>query len=760
MPAGTGIITGVAHNPAARPLPNAHVELLDDHNHRIASTISDAHGQFRFEGIAAGHYFVELTGNASSRSELSLVAGQSVETHIDQGVELSGVQVVARRLEEARNALNPVTGGSQTVFSQKSLKTLPEGDHTPINEVLLQAPGVSNDQWGQIHVRDDHNDLQYRINGILLPDGVSGFSTVFDTRFAQKIALNTGALPAQFGLRTAGIVDITTRDRFEGGDVDLYGGSNGEFNPSYQFGETVGRFSFYSTGQYLRSGLGIDNPTPEFSAIHDDTRQGKGFAYASYLLAEKTKITALFGVTSARLELPNIPGETPLFPLAGADSATLDDRQYERNLYGILALQGIAGPQLKYQVAAFDRVSATEYQPDFLGDLAFLGVGARLKRKASALGLQADANYSLTETHRLGFGGSVSTEDDRSDNTSLVYETTSAGTPLTPLQSTWITDNNPKNGNTLLSLYLQDEWMPIDPLTINYGVRYDRVNAYVNDQAWSPRLGAVWTLSDRTTLHAGIARYFTPPPNELVSSRSLSVFGNTTNGSAFLGTSSANSPVLAERANYVDMGVSEQLTKELTVGADAYWKHARDLLDEGQFNNALILTPFNYEQAHIYGLELSSAFHRGAFSAYLNLTHQNAQGVDIVSGQFNFTQADLNYINNHYIYLDHDEHLIFSGGASYVMYGTTFGGDFTAGDGLRSGDDNTAKEPWNMQVNVFASRPFHLAELGEFDLRVAALNILDRTNQIRDGTGVGVFTPHYGPRASAFVGITKPFGSL
>src|SRR5262249_59925920 len=102
------------------------------------------------------------------------------------------------------------------------------------------------------------------------------------------------------------------------------------------------------------------------------------------------------------------------------DSETLDDRQYERNLYGILALQGIAGPKFKYQLAAFDRISTVEYQPDFFGDLALQGVGARLKRKASTLGLQGDANYALTDAHHLGFAGSVRAQDDRSDNTSLV----------------------------------------------------------------------------------------------------------------------------------------------------------------------------------------------------------------------------------------------------------------------------------------------------------------------------------------------------
>src|SRR6202030_1369735 len=107
--------------------------------------------------------------------------------------------------------------------------TLPQGTDGSINKVLLQAPGVSQDSAasGEIHVRNEHGNVQYRINGIILPDGISGFGHVLDTSFASSLALITGALPAQFGLRTAGIVDIQTKSgAFDNtGHVSVYGGS-------------------------------------------------------------------------------------------------------------------------------------------------------------------------------------------------------------------------------------------------------------------------------------------------------------------------------------------------------------------------------------------------------------------------------------------------------------------------------------------------------------------------------------------------------
>jgi len=80
-------------------------------------------------------------------------------------------------------------------------------------KVLLQAPGVTQDSQidGSIHVRNDHANVQFRINGVMLPDGITGFGSVLESGWIGSLSLVTGALPAAFGLRTVGLVDITTR---------------------------------------------------------------------------------------------------------------------------------------------------------------------------------------------------------------------------------------------------------------------------------------------------------------------------------------------------------------------------------------------------------------------------------------------------------------------------------------------------------------------------------------------------------------------
>ena len=109
---------------------------------------------------------------------------------------------------------------------------MPGGQNLPLNQVLLQAPDVVQDSFGQIHVRADHNDLQYRLNGIILPEGISVFSQTLSPWLISSLKLITGALPAEYGLRTAGIIDLSTNSGLltPGGEVSVYGGSHSTFS--------------------------------------------------------------------------------------------------------------------------------------------------------------------------------------------------------------------------------------------------------------------------------------------------------------------------------------------------------------------------------------------------------------------------------------------------------------------------------------------------------------------------------------------------
>jgi len=669
---------------------------------------------------------------------------------------LETVQVTAA-LDRSRNALSPDTGTSQTVFDRKSIQQLPQGDSTPLNQLILQAPGVVQDSFGQLHVRGDHANLQYRINGIIIPESISGFGQTLDTRFIDSLKFLTGALPAQYGYRTAGVVDITTKSGAQlgnGGGVDVYGGSFGTFNPSLELHGNEGRWSYYLSANYLQSDIGIENPTPARNAIHDHSNQLQTFGYLSYLFNPTTRATFLFGSADNRFQIPNNPGQQPAFvydDISDFDSSNLDERQREVTRFGIFSLQGHAA-NTDYQVSLGQRYTSVSFQPDPIGDLVFNGVASTVGRSNRANTLQADFSTPLGESHLLRYGIYADVERAISNNDSLVFPADAEGNQISTIPI-GIVDDNSKLAH-IYGAYLQDQWQVTDKLVVNYGLRADHVNAYVNEGQISPRLGLVYNVTPSTTLHAGYARYFTPPPTELIAPTDIALFQGTTNQLP----GDANTNVKSERSSYYDIGLEQKVGKNLTLGLDAYYRKVTYLQDEGQFGAALVFSPFNYQRGRVRGLELTADYTAGPWNAYLNVSNSHALGTQVISGQFNFDPDELAYINTHWVHLDHDQKLAASGGVSYaVSDATRIGGDFLYGSGLRRGFANTETLPGYFQLNLDLTHTFDLPGIGRLDTRVALINALDRSYELRDGSGIGVGAPQFGPRRGVYVGVKKEF---
>ena len=674
--------------------------------------------------------------------------------------QLAPVDVIGvrQRLDAARNSLLPETGSTIYRFDRQDIERLPLGDSTPLNQVLLRAPGVVQDSYGQFHVRGDHANVQYRINGVILPEAISGFGQQISTRFADRVNVLTGALPAQYGYRTAAVVDISTKDGEldNGGVVDVLFGSRGHVEPSIELGGTRGAFSYFLTGSYLKNDIGIENPTAASNAIHDRTSQAKGFGYLSYLLGTDSRVSVLFGSSDNRFQIPNVPGQTPAFMLASApaiDSRNLDANQQEKNRFGVLTYQGAAGAGVDYQLSLSSRATDVRYRPDPVGDLAFNGIAADIFRRNVATSLQGDLSWRLAADHTVRAGLFAQRERFTVANSSSVFPADGDGmqTSDVPIR---IEDDSRIEGR-LWGVYVQDEWRPTQALTINYGVRFDKVNTVVDERQWSPRIGAVYDVTPDLRAHIGFARYFTPPPTEKIDTTSIARFIGTTNALP----SDANTAVRSERSNYYDVGLAWQATREVTLGIDGYVRRVRHLQDDGQFGNALIFSAFNYAQGRISGLDLSASYRDKSLSSYLNIGLSRARGKTVETGQFNFDPAELDTINAGYVHLDHEQRLSVSSGVAYRFAdGTTAGIDALYGSGLRSGFANSEHLPGYTQINLSAAHTFDLGSgFGKLGTRVAVLNAFDRSFELRDGSGIGVGAPQFGPRRTLYVGFSKRF---
>jgi len=681
---------------------------------------------------------------------------------------LSSIVVTAARLREARIDLFPSVGTTIYTIDQGLIDSLGQGDATPFDEVLLRLPGVDKDSKasGSLHVRDDHGNVQYRIDGVQLPESISGFGQSIDTRFVDKLDFLTGALPAQYGLRTAGIVNILTKqgDGEPGGRIAMIAGSHNTIQPNAQFFGSRGALSYYLSGSFNSNSEGIENPLSTRNAMHDRTDQTKTFGDLSYFIDDQTRIALLFGTYNGKFQIPTNPDQAAAFSLMGFSnvatganaypSTNVDERQNEVNRFAVLSFQRTQG-DTNYQASVFHQYSALHFTPDPVGDLIFNGVASDTFRSNSATGLQLDASRKLNAAHTVRLGTELTRQTTQSQNSVSVFGADPTGAQLSNVPYT-ILDNSSKVGD-LSSVYLQDEWR-IDPrLTVNYGVRFDHVAAFINEKQWSPRINLAYRFNNNTAFHAGYSRYFTPPPQELASQASINLYTGTTNQPQV----PVSDNVKAERTHYSDVGVTHNFTPNLTFAADAYYKKIRNLIDEGQFGQALILSPFNYDKGYARGLELSTTYTNGQWTNYLNLAYQKAQGENIVSGQSLFGPDELAYIANHYIYLDHDQTYTVSGGLSYRFGQSRISTDMIYGSGLRRTPDGGAPNSTTLSpYTVFNSALTHTwktSHRGRIEGRIAILNLFDKSYLLRDGTGVGVGAPQYGPRRGLYVGLSESF---
>ena len=450
---------------------------------------------------------------------------------------------------------------------------------------------------------------------------------------------------------------------------------------------------YFFTGSYLQTNEGIESATPFLNPVHDFSRQERGFAYLSTFLDPYTRLSLIAGTYSANFQIPNVfnaplfPGiATPVFGLSNFDSSKLNERQNEQTQYGVLALQrsvnGFDG-QLSY----FTRYNNLHFIPDPAGDLLLNGIGSDVSRQSYTNGFQGDAAYAINAAHTLRAGFTVSAEQIWVDNTSFVEPIDQMTMMASPAPFS-ITDDVQKLG-WLAGVYVQDEWKITDKLTMNAGLRFDQMWQFVDANQLSPRLGFTYKPLDGTTFHAGYARFFTPP----VLVEAAPVNFNLFNGTTGAVTNPIGSPLLPERSYYFDAGVDQKIVfgcttsglkdcTALDLGLDAYYKIARDLLDNGQFGQALILSGFNYAKGASQGIEFSAKFHSGNFQAYANVAVAQEKATQPLSNQFLFDNAtpladlggltEFQYLSTHWIYTDHNQYVTGSAGLWYKWNGTTF----------------------------------------------------------------------------------------
>ncbi len=723
-------VTGTVRDALGRPIADAEVR-LELGARVVARTRSDAAGAFVFKSVAPGTYVVSATKQAFKQT-LQVVAlslerrSEPIVMTMEAKAPLT-LRVLTERLDRARNDLAPDIGATAYRFDQQAIHRLPEGQNSPLSQLLQQAPGVSQDSYGQgqeqIHIHGENGGgIQYRINDVFLPEAVTSFGEIFSPRFVHSLTLLTGVMPAEIGYRNEGVIDVHTKDGCVDGGADndnleMYGGQRDTLQPSFELGGCKGRFSYYLSGFYLRSNLGLQAPDDSPDPNHDHTEQGQGFAYLSYLLNSQTRLSLVSGTAVNSFQIPPEPGLEQQFTLAGVPtypSADVKENEFEQNYYGIASLQGAVGENLNYQLAAFSRYYELKYSPDQVGDLIYNGVAAKILHTGFINGIQEDTSYKPDSHNTLRAGFYLSGEAIELDDHAQTFPAMGGvQTGTTPIS---IVDNNNQIA-WLLGFYAQDEWHPLPKLTINFGARWDWMSAFVTQNQVSPRFAAEYELARRTILHAGYARYFKVPPFDQVALETVQKFADTTNAAP---VNSGNDKIEAERDDYFDVGIRQRIAGGLNVGIDGFYKIGHDQLDLAQLAGSVVTAPLQYRSSRAWGSDFTLTYEQEGLSAYLNFSYAVLQAQKISAGAFLADDAaEIGYIANHWVTLDDDQMFVGSGGMAYQIWGFLLTSDAIWGSGYRRGFANTGELPPILQFNAAIVRSIRLPKIGNVEARLS-----------------------------------------
>jgi outer membrane cobalamin receptor len=677
------------------------------------------------------------------------------------------VVVTARRLDAARAAIAPDLGASTYSISNRLVELRPGGEAASLGQVLLQAPGVTLTPSGQLAVRGQ-TSLQYRINNVIIPEGFTDLSESLSARMEQSIDLITGALPAQYGLQVGGVVNITTQNGVfqQGGQAQLYGGGDAEIEPAIEYSTVIAGTNIYTSGSFLHSNVGLPALDGSAKPRHDRTDQWEGFGYFDHALNDRARLSLIVGATAERFQLPHIDGQdattqastTAFLRPLNANGTTfyssdaLGGEERDNGQYAILSYL-YAGDRLSFQASVFSHASSYRLDPDVTGSLLFTGLSQAMRDRELTTGVQIEGAYKLTAAHtiRAGIVGSTSRQDSDIVSTVLPVDRSGHQTSTTPL----ILLSRLADSTRLLSAFAEDEWKLATQLTLNTGLRFDHVQGATRGDKISPRVNLVWAGAGGTTVHAGYARYFLPPQDNDGAGRTLRLAGTT---GAPQGAD--NNALRAETDDYYDLGIQKKVSK-LTLGADAYWRRALNLLGEAPIGQSLLQQTFNYRSGRLRGIEMTANYAAGPVTVWSNVALARAEGCGLVSAQYGFTPRDQAYVNGHCIVTSNDQRATVSGGASYQIGGLHLSGDILRGSGMprtdAGGDPNGARMPAYSEINLSAL--YRVTGLGgkPVDLKLDLVNAFDARYALTDGTAFGGGAPNWGVRRGIFIGAEQNF---
>jgi outer membrane receptor protein involved in Fe transport len=748
------------------------VHVRDQEGQIVSQSVTNDAGEFSVAVPTDGAYsvsalqgtlrteYVILRGDAAPTEPLTLTLAPSVELALEVVAPLPPLQYKAT---------------SETYsLTRKEIETLPRGNNIDLPDLLATIPSAAQGALKQVHIRQDHANVLFRIDGVPIPDTVSTtFTDVLTPRAWERVDIILGGLEAQYGNRSAAVIDITGKSGTKPGygSLQMFGGSNRTLNPSFEYGGTIGeKFRYYVLNSYTSTNRGIDPPTLGHSVFHDQNERNQSYLRGDYQHDNRNAFTWLFLNSVAKYQIPTAPGletnpgvlgllqaQSPGFtPVA---SQAVNEFQKENNQYGHMAWRHDINASNFFSLAGYVRHTRATFKTDPLNALAYTTNASEpfsagdQDRSAYSSGIRLDYTHILNTQHLIKTGFQIGRTQAVNKTRLFVFDRDAVtGDPIGSVVSR---DADNRLIGWRQEIWIQDQWTPTDRWTLNLGLRYDQIEYAISEGQASPRIGAAYKANHANVFHAFYGRLFTPPNLESLSFAKLNTVGTTAEPENL-----TNNNVRAERSHYFEVGSYHALTQKVILEIAAYYKLNHFQSDAGQFGTTPLLNYFAFDHGWQRGidgaLKMQMTEH---LTGRANVAWGQCKGYGLQSGHFLLDQKEIDDINSRGgVFCDHSQFMTSSAVLSYrLREHTTITGQMLYGSGLRTSVDPGAKTNSShfdsyTTYNLSLAHVILLPKNQKFVIAVDVINLLDEKYFLNQGDGsIGLGIAHAGMPRSFFL---------
>jgi len=668
-PASGDISGSVADSMTGKPLPGGEVQITQ-HGNIVATTTTDAFGRFIVHNLPAGSYDVGIKylGYRAFSRTVSVTDG-APSPELDVRLAPAPLNLEAVEVKAAVPLAVDTRTGDQ-VFKENDYHGAPTNT---TSQILQQSiAGAARAPTGEVHIRGQHAEYTYYVDGVPVPSGISGsLNELFDPQVVNQIDFQTGGWDAEYGDKNAAIVNVTTRipeGRFHA-DASSYAGSFASSGEGLSMSGNAGKVGLFVSGarqvtDMRQEPVMFDTATFAPINFHNDGQDIFGFGKAQYVPSSRDVVSLDVSRSRTRFAVP-----------FDSTADIVDDHQQDVNGFVNLGWRHRSGDQgagehpgtAELFAGAFFRDGSLTYtpgpndQPSFVFYPDTTPYSLREDRSFHTVGVKLD--YLAHVHHGLEFkvGGLASSTGGHE-----LFQTTDSAGNLGPASDAALSGSD-------VGVYAQTAISPSDRWELRMGVRFDNHNAPFagNQHQVSPRVKLSFFPDPSNTFWVYYGRLFIPTNVEdLRAITSVADSGVVTQ------------PTLPERDDFFEVGYVHRFPFGVVTKLSGYYKHGSPGIDDNTIPGSAIVTSVNIEEVHTTGIEaVIEVRPTSPLSGYLNFALSHAYGSGTITGGFFPTQPPSGDFD-----LDHDQRISIVGSAVYSTHGLYLSATGIYGSGLTNGN--------------------------------------------------------------------------